>query len=131
MWGIKFRYNLKISLTPAEYSTLRTQYKEEKDRKKAERINIILLLHKGYRQKEVADILHLDEDTVTKWKVAFENRKDLISWSATNYVPYFGKISTAEMSRVGQYLAVFKVGNKNEIRALLAIMIIIMRYQSG
>lgn len=112
---------MSIELTAEEYATLKSNYKAEKDRTKAERINIILLLHNGYNQKEVAKILHLDEDTVSKWKRAFENRKDLTSWSATHYVPYFGKISTVAMSRVRTYLATFRVSNKKEIRAFLAV----------
>lgn len=112
---------MAIVLTAEEYATLKGRYKAEKDRKKAERINIILLLHQGYQQKEVAQILHLEEDTVSKWKIAFENRQDLTSWSATHYVPYFGKISTVHMRQVRQYLATFKVSNKNEIRSFLTV----------
>lgn len=112
---------MPIKLTAEEQTFLRARYKAEKDRTKAERINLILLLDKGYSQKEVAAILNLDEDTVGKWKRAFENRKDLTSWSSTCYVPYFGKISTVQMSRVRQYLATFKVSNKRGIRALLAL----------
>lgn len=122
---------MKDFLTLDEHVTLLARYKAEKDRKKAERINIVLLLHDGYRQKEIAAILHLDEDTVSKWKLAFERRKDLVSWSETHYVPYFGKISTAQMSRVGQYLMVFKVGNKNEIRAFLSVSELITYSLSG
>jgi len=91
---------MKIELTLDEYTALRADYKFEKDKKKAERINIILLLHKAYSQKEVADILNLDEGTVSKWKIAFENRVDLTSWLSTNYISYFGKVSTFEMSQI-------------------------------
>lgn len=112
---------MPIELTAEEYTTLRAHYKAEKDRTKAERINIVLLLHKGYRQKEVAEILQLDEDTVSKWKTAFENRADLTSWSATHYVPYFGKLSTMQMSQVRRYVATFKVSTKHEIHSLLRV----------
>ena len=112
---------MKIELTPVEYSALRADYKSEKNKKKAERINIILLLHKGYSQKEVSDILNLDEDTVSKWKIAFENRVDLNSWLSTSYVPYFGKVSTLEMSKIRQYFSVFKVSNKKEIQSFLSV----------
>jgi transposase len=114
---------MKIELTPDEYIALRADYKSEKDKKKAERINIVLLLHKGYNQKEVADILNLDEDTVSKWKIAFENRVDLTSWLSTNYVPYFGKASTFVMSQVRQYLRTFKVSDKKEIQSFLSLSV--------
>ena len=105
---------MKIELTSEEFAILRANYKSEKDKKKAERINIILLLHKGYRQKEVADILNLDEDTISKWKNEFINKTDINSWLSTNYTGYFGKISTLEMSRIRQYLKIFKVNNAKE-----------------
>jgi transposase len=112
---------MKIELTSDEYIALRAAYKSEKDKKKAERINIILLLHKGYNQKEVADILNLDEDTVSKWKTAFENRVDLTSWLSTNYVSYFGKSSTFVMSQLRQYLRVFRVSDKKELQSFLSL----------
>lgn len=110
---------MPIKLNPEEFSILRAKYKSEKDKKKAERINIILLLHKAYSQKEVSDILNLDEDTVSKWKVSFENRKDINSWLSTSYVSFIGKISTLEMSQLRTYLATFKVSDKQEIQSFL------------
>ena len=122
---------MKIELTPNEYQVLRANYKSEKDKKKAERINIILLLYKRYTQKEIADILNLDEDTVSKWKIAFENREDLTSWLSTNYVPYFGKSSTFVISQIRQYLTVFKVSNKKEIQSFLSVSSMINYSISG
>jgi transposase len=111
---------MRIKLSSEEFSILRSSYKSEKDKTKAERINIILLLHKGYSQKEVSNILNLDEDTVSKWKIVFENRKDIKSWLSTNYVSYTGKISTLQMSQVRTYLKTFKVSDKKEIQSYLA-----------
>jgi transposase len=122
---------MKIELSPDEYIALRADYKSEKDKKKAERINIILLLHKGYNQKEVADILNLDEDTVSKWKIAFENRVDLTSWLSTNYVSYFGKVSTFFMSKIRQYLRIFKVSDKKEIQSFLSLSLSVNYSISG
>ena len=66
------------------------------DRRKADRIKIILLLHSGYSQKQVADILLLDQDTITRWKNNFLSRQsddDLSTWLSDNYVVYVGKMS--------------------------------------
>ena len=112
---------MKIELTPEEFVILRANYKSEKDKKKAERINIILLLHKGYSQKEVSDILNLDEDTISKWKSAFIKKKDINSWLSTNYISYFGKITTIQMSQIRQYLTIFKVSNIKEIQSFVSI----------
>jgi transposase len=122
---------MKIELTLDEYTALRAAYKSEKDKKKAERINIILLLHKCYSQKEVADILNLDEDTVSKWKSAFENRVNLTSWLSTNYTSYFGKVSTLEMSQIRQYLNIFKVSDKKEVQSFLSVSLSVNYSISG
>jgi transposase len=109
-----------IQLSSTDYDYLRGQYKKEKDKKRAERINLILLLHKGYSQAQVSDILNLDQDTVSKWKIAFENREDIDSWLSTHYVSYFGKMSTFAMSQLGQYILTFKVSDKKELVSYLA-----------
>lgn len=110
---------MAINLTPEEYVILRAEYKSSKDRKHSERINIILLLHKGYSQREISDILNLDEDTVSKWKIAFVERKDTKSWLSTNYAGYFGKLSTCSISDLRKYITTFKVSNKAEIQSYL------------
>lgn len=55
---------MKISLSESEYQELKSIYKKEKDKSKADRINIILLLHKGYSCLEISGILNLDRDTI-------------------------------------------------------------------
>lgn len=106
---------MQIILTSQEYDTLRTMYKTEKDKKKAERIHIILLFHQGYKPKEIADILYLDENTISTWKNKFLNRKNINDWLSTNYVSYFGKVSCKSIQHLRSYLSVFKVPNKKEL----------------
>jgi transposase len=95
-------------------------HKSVKEKRKADRIKIMLLLHKGFRQKDIAEILLLDEDTITKWKNLFINRKDNQSWYEDNYVPYSGKLSSHELSYIRKYCATFRVQNTQEIKAYIS-----------
>jgi DNA-binding NarL/FixJ family response regulator len=55
----------KIELLDEQILVLRTIHRATKDRKKADRVKAILLLHRGFSVKETAEILLLDERTVT------------------------------------------------------------------
>jgi transposase len=90
-------------------------YKKEKNKTRANKINIILLLHKGYSGVEISAILNLDEDTITKWKSRYLHRTDEESWLNDDYKPYVGKLSYCEISHLRKYVMTFLVGNKNEL----------------
>ncbi len=55
---------MEFPLLPETYHAIRLLYKFTKDKRIANYLNIILLKHKGYSQIEIADILHLDENTI-------------------------------------------------------------------
>jgi transposase len=109
-----------VILSADDLEALKKLHKSEKVKRRADRIKLILLLNKGFSQKEAADLLLLDEDTVTTWKNKFLQRTDNISWLADDYKPYFGKLTTQHMSRIRQYCAQFKVAYKSEIRDFVA-----------
>jgi len=111
---------MQIILSNEEFTKLKILYKDEKNKKRAEHINIILLLYKGYTQIEIADILNLDEDTITKWKKAFIERKDLYSWSETHYTQYFSKLTFHQISYLRSYINTFFVSDKKEINSYLS-----------
>lgn len=105
-----------IDISKEDIEFLKRLHKTVKDKRKADRIKLILMLHKGFSQKEVSELLLLDEDTITKWKMNFINRKDNETWLEDNYVAYWGKLSSQELSRVRQYSQIFTVQNKQEIQ---------------
>ncbi|MBC7959659.1 MAG: IS630 family transposase [Vallitaleaceae bacterium] len=72
-------------------------HKATKEKKYGDRIKIILLLDKGYPQHEIADILMIDEDTVTSWKQKFIESPSVEYWKQTHYY-----IPMSELSQ-GQY----------------------------
>ena len=110
---------MPFSLSSSELSHLRDLYKKEKNKTRANRINIILLLHQGYSGAEISSILHLDEDTVSKWKSRYLHRVDDESWLDDAYKPYAGKLSYHEISQLRNYAMTFLVGNKKELASFL------------
>ncbi len=104
-----------LDISEKDVLELKILHKSIKDKRKADRIKLILLLNKGFSQKEVAELLLLDDDTVSKWRHLFVIRKDNTSWLEDNYVGYWGKLSSHELSYVRAYCQTFRVQNKQEI----------------
>lgn len=77
-----------------EYIILHRAYR--KDQRKADRIKAILLLNKGYGEKEVAEILLLDEDTITTYKKRFLGRKTSTDWLDDYQIYYEGKLNDVQ-----------------------------------
>ena len=120
-----------LNLSPIELEELKTLHKKEKNKRRADRIKMILLLNKGFSQKEVSELLLLDEDTITTWKKKFQKRTDNTTWLDDHYVPYFGKLSTVEMSRIRSYCINFKVSTKEEINNFITTNIFVKYDLSG
>ncbi|MDR2970454.1 MAG: IS630 family transposase [Bacteroidales bacterium] len=110
---------MPFKLSDSELSRLTILYKKEKNKTRANRINIILLLHKGYKGVEISSILNLDQDTITKWKSRYLNRVDDESWLDDAYQPYVGKLSYVEISQLRKYVMTFLVGNKKELASFI------------
>ncbi len=91
---------MEFPLSPETYSSIRSLYKETKDKRTANYLNIILLKHKEYSQVEIADILNLDENTICTWVEKFRNSVDLVCYLEQNFKPYVGKLSYIELGRL-------------------------------
>ena len=57
----------EINVTPEEYELLLELHQSRQDKKEAYRLNIIILLAKGYTHKEIADALLIDERTTRRY----------------------------------------------------------------
>ena len=95
---------LKISLLPKERKELLILAKSISDAKTAIRIRVILALDTGYTIKEVADILPLDEDTVTKCKKKYEKRQVFSDWLADKYKGYSGKLTKEQEREIDKFV---------------------------
>lgn len=51
---------MELPLSPEIYTNAHLLYKNTKDKRLANYLNIVLLKYKGYSQIEIADILNLD-----------------------------------------------------------------------
>jgi transposase len=120
-----------LEISDKDVLELKVLHKSIKDKRKADRIKLILLLHKGFSQKEAAELLLFDEDTATKWRHLFVIRKDNTSWLEDNYVPYWGKLSSHELSRVRTYCKTFRVQSKQEIQDYIQTTICVNYDLSG
>lgn len=69
-----------MKLTVHQRKELRKLEKQIPHKGVSTRIKIILALDLGYSAKEVAEILLLDEDTITKWKKLYEKSQYLSDW---------------------------------------------------
>ena len=109
---------MNFVLSSSELERLTRMYKKEKNKTRANKINIILLLHKGYSGVEISSILHLEEDTISKWKKRYLERID-DSWLEDFYQPYWGKLSSHDTSLLRTYIRTFLVDNKKVLQSFI------------
>ncbi len=107
---------MKIILNLQEEQNLVRLHKAQKEKRTADRIKTVLLLNKGYKQKEIAELLLLDEDSITNYKKRYLNRLNETDWFKDNYITYFGKLSYRSISFIRKYTDDFKVSTKAEIK---------------
>ena len=68
------------------------------------RIRIILALDLGYTAKEIAEILLLDEDTITKWKKLYEQSSSVSDWLGTKNNGWHGRLSKEQEAMVEKHV---------------------------
>ena len=110
---------MSITLSSSELESLTRMYKKEKDKTRANKINIILLSHKGYSGVEISSVLNLDQDTVSKWKRRFLERSDDRSRLEDACQPYWGKLSSHDISLLRTYVRTFPTGNKKDLLSFI------------
>lgn len=91
---------MNLPLTEALRKDLYQLHKATKEKKYGDRIKIILLLDKGYPQLEIADILMLDEDTVTQWKQKFLSSASLEDWKQSHYYLPASQLSAQQYGQI-------------------------------
>ena len=109
----------QVRLTEQERKTLRGLHRKNMRAKEADKIKAILLLDKEYSQKEVAEILLIDENTIRNWKQDFLNKKDFNSWLKDNYVGYQGKLSKEEQAEVDKFVQDRIIPNSKQVKQFI------------
>jgi transposase len=70
---------MEVNLTAEEKQELELQHKKERDRKKAYRMNVVLLRSEGWSQRKIAEALRISEDAVYDYLKAYIESKRLSS----------------------------------------------------
>lgn len=94
----------EVKLTGEQRAELIKLEKEIPFKGIAIRIRIILALDLRYTTKEVAEILLLDEDTITRWKSRFLESRYLSDWLGTEYKGYSGKLTTFQEEQIERFV---------------------------
>ena len=104
-----------LSLLPEERKDLVRLGKQIKDVKGAIRVRVVLALDSGYTIKEVADILLLDEDTVSKWEKKYEKRQFFSDWLKEYYAGYDGKLTKQQIEEIEGFVKKHTVTDCREV----------------
>lgn len=82
-----------MKLTAQERKELLKLEKRMPHKGVAIRIRIILALDLGYTAREIAEILLVDEDTITKWKKLYEQSSKVTDWLGTKNNGWQGRLT--------------------------------------
>jgi transposase len=94
----------QIKLTEKERINLIATHKKNMRAKEADKIKAVLLLDKGYSHQETAEILLIDENTITNWKQDFLNSNDINKWLKDNYFGYQGKLNKEQLNQIENFV---------------------------
>lgn len=109
----------KISLSAAERADLKQLHRTLKDRKSGDRIKAILMLDAGYSCIETAEVLLLDENTVTDWKKRYLERKNVTNWLFHECKGYSGKLSEIELKTVERYVEESLISDSKQVQKFI------------
>lgn len=92
-----------ISLLPEERTKLFRLERQVTDKKTVKRIQAILTLDSGYSIKQVAEVLLLDEDTITKIKKKYD-KGQFSDWLKNAYKGYTGKLTKEQEEDIDRHV---------------------------
>lgn len=95
---------MEIPLTIDIRQSLLVEYKQIKDKRKANNINIILLKDDGYTPNQISAILHLDEDTIYSQLQKFNSVGSITDFTKESYLGYFGKLDSFELAKLRNHV---------------------------
>jgi len=93
-----------MKLTDQERKELLSLEKRMPHKGVAIRIRIILALDLGYTAREIAEILLVDEDTITKWKKLYEQSSKVTDWLGTKNNGWQGRLTKEQEALVDTYV---------------------------
>ena len=119
-------------LTEEEVVNLKQLHKRVSERRLADRIKLVLLLDQGYSQRQISEILLLDEDTITLWVKRFKQRSSIDTWYQDNYVSRcVGRLSFRAINEVLCHIKTFFVRKIAAIQAFIEARFGVKYHQSS
>lgn len=110
---------MKIELSTIEYAELKRIHKKSRDSRERDKIKAVVMLSKGYGLNEVAQVLFLDEDTISQWQNNFLKRKTLTDWLGCNYVDYHGKLTESEETALQIYVTNQTISDSKQVQTFI------------
>jgi transposase len=96
---------MDFPLSSEDRVLFRKLHKTEKNKKIADRIKAILLFDNGYSQRQISEILLIDEDTVANWLKRYELSHNIGGFLGDDYLPYEGKLTCQQTEQVKGYIS--------------------------
>lgn len=106
-------------LLKKEIAELKEIHRTVKDGRSRDRIKAILMLNKGYSNKEVAEVLLFDENTITEWKKRYLERKNSTGWLFNDYEGYTGKLTKKERGLVDKYVTTELISDSRQVQKFI------------
>lgn len=105
----------QLSLSSQQRNDLIKLGKTIKNVKAALRIRVILALDGGYSIKEVAEILLLDSDTVSRWQKKYEKGQFFSDWLTVDYIGYEGKLTQQQQQLIEEFVKKHTITDCREV----------------
>jgi len=96
---------MDFPLSSEDRVLLKKLHKTEKNKKMADRIKAILLYDKGYSQRQISEVLLIDEDTVSNWFKRFKISRNISGFLGDDYMAYEGRLSSGQLEKVKNYVS--------------------------
>lgn len=122
---------MKINLTEIEKNHLKELHKKLRDQRNCDRIKAIILLSENYTIIEVAKILLIDRNTITRWVEKYNNRTLFSDWLEDKYKDYSGKIDSDQEEKVINYVTANIINDSKKVIEYIKSEFNISYSQSG
>jgi transposase len=117
-------------LSPEDYQEVLRRYKNKKlNGHERQRYHALLLVTKGYTYRQIADILFVDEETISRWVRWYQERgldgvKNHPHWGGEHGQRWLGETELAQLSQVLEHEAMpgTSVGSGWTIRAIRVVL---------
>jgi transposase len=95
---------MTIPLTPEQKLALKALHLTLKDKRKADRLKIVVMLDKGYSISQISEALMLDVDTISKWEHRFLQSVSFGEFLNFKFHRYSGKLNELQIVELKKFI---------------------------